>query len=63
MKFELEINCDNAAFEEPAFELARILKELSTKLENNGIDVEGDKGRLVDYNGNVVGEWRIMCDE
>lgn len=59
MKFQLEINCDNAAFgdgdgehsyETAVHEIARILESLAKKLRN------GDEGPiLMDYNGNRVG--------
>lgn len=52
MKFKLEIECDNAAFgDEPAFEVARILRELAEQMERNGSMAHP----LWDYNGNRVG--------
>ena len=52
MKFVLEIKCDNAAFADwPENEVARILRELSKKLEEDGLPF----ATLYDYNGNNVG--------
>lgn len=53
MQYQVIINMDNAAFELPEFELARILKQLGDDLESTGY-VPTQK-RLMDYNGNVVG--------
>lgn len=55
MKFELEIDCGNAAFgdnDEDArgHEVARILRDLAGKLEAGYI-----KCQLLDHNGNAVG--------
>lgn len=55
MKFTVEIECDNAAFEDDSgAEVARILRNLAAELENN----PGVLGRfpLRDTNGNRVGE-------
>jgi hypothetical protein len=50
MKFTLEINCDNAAFEaDPAFEVARILRVAANLLDRDDL-------RLMDRNGNHVGQ-------
>jgi len=51
MKFVLEIDCDNAAFDEdPVPEVIRILAETVGKLADGGRSVV-----LVDSNGNSVG--------
>ncbi len=51
MKFSLEIECDNAAFEdEPATEIGRILREAAKRVEDGNIDFP-----LRDINGNTVG--------
>jgi hypothetical protein len=57
MKFIVEIDCDNAAFEgDPMWEVARILKEQATKLERWLGDAEPVlKDTLKDINGNKVG--------
>lgn len=63
MKFVLEINCDNAAFEgryqgdRPSVEVARILASL-TKYEGRTIRLQ-DNGNLRDINGNLVGSWKF----
>jgi hypothetical protein len=52
---KIEINCDNAAFGDfPEQEVARILRELATNLENDGITKDG-KFKLFDANGNRTG--------
>lgn len=52
MEFNIEINCDNAAFDGgPENEVASILRALAEKLTWNGI---GDY-HLRDANGNKVG--------
>ncbi len=52
MKVEIEIACDNAAFEpEPEFEVARILRKYADQIERSG-EVACP---LMDYNGNRVG--------
>lgn len=52
MKFTLEINCNNAAFEDGAtFEIARILRELADDL-----DAGHSTTVLRDANGNRVGQ-------
>lgn len=52
MKFKLEIQCDNAAFEDaPELETARLLREAAHRIQR------GEKRvRLRDVNGNHVGE-------
>lgn len=52
-KFTLSINTSNAAFDDyEAHEVARILRELAQRLENNGMESEII---LRDINGNKVG--------
>ncbi len=57
----IEINTDNAAFEDDAgAEVARILRELATRYENEGFFAfhsSGDR-TIRDINGNVVGSCR-----
>jgi len=62
MKARLLIDMDNAAFEEPAAELARILRELAEELEQNPGMVPGQGSARAggawtarDGNGNKVG--------
>jgi hypothetical protein len=58
MKLNIEINCENAAFEpEPGVECARILRKLADRLEKHVRDY-----RLADYNGNVVGFAEVIAN-
>lgn len=62
MKAVIEINMDNAAFEEvPGVELARILRELAGRLDESG-EVEPGYRNLRDINGNGVGFCQIQED-
>lgn len=54
MKIEIDINTDNAAFQEDERELQRILLETVAKIKDGETD-----GYLKDYNGNRVGEFNI----
>lgn len=55
MKFILEIDCDNAAFEPDAKrEIARILRRAASKIDDND-----SYQHLRDINGNKVGKWEI----
>lgn len=65
MKFVLEIDCDNAAFEFGGQgEVARILKETSLALKNRGClsDMYRFDNQIVlrDYNGNTVGYAKVV---
>ena len=56
MKATIQIQMDNAAFTDaPASELARILRELAERIENDG----QDECPLRDFNGNKVGQFKI----
>lgn len=56
MKFKLNIDCDNAAFQDDAsHEVARILRELADRVEISGGQPLSDFN-LYDTNGNRVGE-------
>lgn len=57
MRFKVTIDCDNAAFgDDPAIEVARILRELSQEVDDGTpVPPRGAK-RLHDFNGNRVGE-------
>jgi hypothetical protein len=61
MKFTINMTCDNAAFEdEPAPEVARILRSIANKLdERDGYD---KYQTILDVNGNDVGRWRLGED-
>lgn len=55
MNATITIQMDNAAFEAPATELARILRKLAKRIENDGPDYVP----IMDLNGNKVGEFNI----
>ncbi|UGY13757.1 hypothetical protein HAP48_0035075 [Bradyrhizobium septentrionale] len=56
MRFQLEFDTDNAAFDElPATEIARILRKVADVVVHNG-DFDG---LVVDMNGNVVGRYSL----
>ena len=61
MKFVLEINCDNAAFDDDVFqELSHILRIELTKMEHwIGDNSKEWVSTLVDHNGNKVGTARL----
>lgn len=58
MKFKLEINCDNAAFEDSGLrdETARMLRAAADNLECVSV---GIKHFLHDINGNTTGEYQF----
>lgn len=58
MKFSLEIDMGNAAFNENPNELPRILSEVAERLETYGFDA-GAEGHPRDTNGHKVGAWKI----
>lgn len=54
MKFKLEFNCDNAAFDDLEAEIARLLQVAAEKVQ------DGNKqGILLDLNGHLVGKFSI----
>ena len=53
--FTVKFSTANEAFDEPATEIARILREVAAKVEA-GIDV-GTAAKVMDVNGNTVGKW------
>lgn len=56
MRFQVEFDTDNAAFDEvPASEIARILRRVADVVVQNG-DFDGV---VVDANGNVVGSYSL----
>jgi hypothetical protein len=60
-KVVIEIDLGNAAFEdEPAFEVARILGEVTMKLELGHIVIPGYEVGLTDINGNHVGSIKTV---
>lgn len=57
MTFKIIINMDNDAFwEEPMTEIARILRQAADKAEDRGLV---GSGLVRDVNGNTVGQWSI----
>ncbi len=57
MKITIDINMDNAAFEESGAEVARILRKLAERLYDPQV---GEGGKLQDINGNTVGQWEVI---
>lgn len=57
-KFTLTIDCDNAAFDNPGLELARIMRIAARQVESFLHDRDArDDSPLRDVNGNTVGKW------
>lgn len=64
MKFKLEIECENEAFdEEPGSECARILRLVANRIEGlrESATLFGFRGEL-DHNGNSVCSWGFVND-
>lgn len=59
MRFTLDINCDNAAFDDDDLfhEVARILRDLATKVEDHDAD-----RNILDVNGNFIGIAELIQD-
>lgn len=59
MKFTLEINLDNDAFNDkysdPAMNLAYCLSQVTNKIQS----LKNQDGTVKDMNGNTVGHWEI----
>jgi len=53
-KFKLEVECGNDAFANYLYELPRIMRQVA-----EGIEAGVDQGKCYDWNGNVVGQFRI----
>ena len=55
--FTLEIECENAIFEDWQTEVARILRGVADRLDR--LDGRQDQitGNILDLNGNTVGSW------
>ena len=64
MKAIIEIEMDNAAFEDEnnTYEVCRILRKLAAKLELGGELMEDCDETLRDINGNNVGYFRVEGD-
>lgn len=55
MMFSCDIGMEGSAFDDaPATELARILREMATAIEE-GVG----SGRCIDLNDNTVGAWKV----
>lgn len=60
MKYELEIDCGNAAFQNhPSEEIARILRKLVADMEDGKFDATNEIS-LWDINGNIVGRCSLQ---
>lgn len=60
MKFKIEFDCDGAAFDEyPEDEIVRILGRISKSLKDGYLT----GGRVMDINGNPIGQWSLSEDE
>ena len=58
MTYIIDINIDNSAFgDTPEIELSEILSNLSVRIESEGIK---NKINLYDYNGNYVGQAKLI---
>jgi hypothetical protein len=55
MNATIKVNMDNAAFEEPAAELARILRDIAERIEGGELMAFS----LRDANGNNVGTFQV----
>jgi len=53
MNIQIEINLDNAAFQDSPEELAQILDKIPNDIK------PGREGSLRDSNGNTVGHWQV----
>ena len=62
---EIRINTDGAAFKDPdgvldeVYEGAEICRILKSQVIDYIQNADAFAGKLVDINGNIVGEWRI----
>lgn len=60
MKMSMRIDSDNAAFEEDsgAVEVARLVRQIADRID------QGEReGKLLDLNGNTVGEFLVTEEE
>ena len=64
MKFQIEIDMDNAAFDPNSeIELRRILINIAKQMEHISFDCDRKtlKANMCrDLNGNIVGEWKVF---
>lgn len=59
----IRIDMDNAAFEQPTYEVARILRDLAERVEGHPHFSPGHDNTLRDYNGNEVGFCQVRETE
>lgn len=57
MKFRVEFNCYNASFEP---DVREAIKNVLTEVANEVALTNSMNGKVCDYNGNVVGDWKII---
>lgn len=57
MIFTLTLNCSGSAFEEPAPEVVRLLREVADRIDDVGALPIDAVGPLLDINGNRCGQW------
>jgi hypothetical protein len=61
--FSLHVESNNDAFaEEPATELARMLRKLAGEIEQGLWDDRKGYSALLDYNGNTVGRFKFHTE-
>lgn len=54
----VDLDLSNAAMQEAA-DVANVLRQIATDLEHYHPLADGDAGPAIDYNGNLVGRWRV----
>lgn len=60
MKFALEFDCDNAAFDEdPAEEIVKTLWRVAEQVRRRGLRRPGERVTIYDTNGNRIGDWSV----
>lgn len=59
MKLKITMDLDNEAFHFTEDEVPRILRDLALHIEGYPEITLGDSGPLMDFNGNMVGEWKV----
>lgn len=64
MKFKLDIDCDNAAFDDDFYgELQRILLDVRGDIRYLvGRPGRMEDGNIRDSNGNTIGKWELVDD-
>ncbi len=63
MKFVIEINTDNDAFEpSPDGEIMRILHDIANRITIVGTPADGISRHIMDRNGNTCGDYTFIPD-